>query len=130
MWLNLSLGQAYKVKWDAMAHAKDLGVQEGAKMFIRRTTYRMAPEFDTEDGQADFEREMRAAIRPDDIDGLINTSHVPNEDGTWSVVAIWRSEEQARIATPGIRSVWNDLSSRLAGPPQIEASGVLLEESY
>ena len=99
-------------------------------MFIRRTTYRMAPEFDTEDGQADFEREMRAAIRPDGIDGLINTSHVPNEDGTWSVVAIWRSEEQARIATPGIRAVWKDLSSRLAGPPQIEASGVLLEESY
>ncbi len=108
----------------------DQGVMEGADMFIRRTTYRMAPEFDTEEGQADFEREMRATVRPDDIDGLINTSHVPNEDGTWSVVAIWRSEEQARIATPGIRAVWQDLSSRLAGPPQIEAGGVLLEESY
>ena len=118
------------VQWDAVTQTEDLRVLEGANMFIRRTTYRMAPEFDTEEGQADFERKMRATVRPDDIDGLINTSHVPNEDGTWSVVAIWRSEEQARIATPGIRAVWQDLSSRLAGPPQIEAGGVLLEESY
>ena len=114
------------VQRDTIAQTQDLRVLEGTNMFIRRTTYRMAPEFDTEDGQADFEREMRAAIRPDDID----TSHVPNEDGTWSVVAIWRSEEQARIATPGIRAVWKDLSSKLAGQPQIEASGVHLEESY
>lgn len=98
-------------------------------MFIRRTTYKMAPEFDTVEGQADFERTMRAANRPEDIEGLINVAHVPNEDGTWAVVAIWRSEELAEIATPGIRSVWKDLSSQLAGPPQIEAGGVTLDES-
>ncbi|MXY33031.1 MAG: hypothetical protein F4Y60_02875 [Boseongicola sp. SB0664_bin_43] len=99
-------------------------------MYIRQTTYRMAPEFDSEEGQADFERTMRAAIRPEEIEGLINTSHVPNEDGTWSVVAVWRTEELAKVATPRIRQVWEDLSSRLAGPPQIEASGVVLNESF
>lgn len=99
-------------------------------MFIRRTTYKMAPELDTADGQADFERTMRATIRPEDIEGLISTAHVPNEDGTWSVVAIWRSEELAKIATPGIRAVWKDLISRLARPPQIEIGGVTLDETY
>lgn len=98
-------------------------------MFIRRTTYKMAPNFDTEEGQADFERKMREINRPEDIEGLINTSHVPNEDGTWSVVAIWRSEELANIAAPGIRATWQNLSSELDGPPRVEASGITLNET-
>lgn len=98
-------------------------------MFIRRTTYRLAPELDTAEGQAAFERSMRAAVRPQGIQGLISTSHVPNDDGSWSVVAIWEAEEFAKSATPEIRAVWDRLSARLAGPPQIETGGVTLREA-
>lgn len=51
---------------------------------------------------------MRARVKPQDIDGLISTSHVPNDDGTWSVVAIWESKEHAQVAIPEIRKVWEN----------------------
>ena len=71
---------------------------------------------------------MRARVKPQDIDGLISTSHVPNDDGTWSVVAIWESKEHAQVAIPEIRKVWEKLTASLAGPPIIEVSGVTLRE--
>ena len=99
-------------------------------MFIRRTTYRMAPEFDTKEGQQEFEKAMREAVRPEDIDGLISTAHVPNADGSWFVVAVWQDKSFADAETPRIRAVWEQLSSRLQGPPTVEATGVDLTESY
>ena len=53
---------------------------------------------------------------------------VPNDDGTWSVVAIWESKEHAQVAIPEIRKVWEKLTASLAGPPIIEVSGVTLRE--
>lgn len=97
-------------------------------MFVRRTTYRMTRDRDDDAGQAEFEKTMRALVRPQAIDGLISTSHVPNDDGTWSVVAIWESKEHAQVATPAIRKVWEELSANLAGPPIIEVAGVTLRE--
>ena len=61
---------------------------------MRRTTYRLKPDVD----QAAFEAEHRILVRPDEIDGLISTAHVPSEDGSWTVVAVWQSKTQAIAA--------------------------------
>ena len=98
-------------------------------MFIRRTTYRMAAEHDSEAGQAAFEAAMRKAVKPEDIDGLINTTHMPNGDGTYFVVAVWTDKSHADRETPRIRAVWADLAPMLAGPPVVEASGIELREA-
>ena len=44
-----------------------------------------------------------ARVRPQTIDGLISTSRIPNDDGAWSVVAIWESKGHTQVATPAIR---------------------------
>lgn len=93
-------------------------------MFIRRTTYRLKPDVD----QEAFEREMRANIRPRDIEGLISTAHVPNEDGSWTVVAVWETKVEAMAATSGIRAEWDRQAGRLAEPPVIETAGVSVWE--
>lgn len=98
-------------------------------MFIRRTTYRLAPEYASEDGQAEFEREMRATLRPHEIEGLISTSHVPNEDGTWTVVAVWATKVNAMAARDTIREEWERLSYKLAEAPKIETAGVGIWDS-
>ncbi len=99
-------------------------------MFVRRTTYKMAPDFDSEEGQRAFENALRDALRPQDIDGLINTTHVPNNDGTWSVVAIWADRQFADTETLRIRAAWEALSNMLVGPPRIEVSGIEFNETW
>lgn len=89
-------------------------------MFIRRTTYRLKPDVE----QAAFERDLRASIRPHDIEGLISTAHVPNDDGSWTVVAVWETKVEAMAATPRIRAEWDRQAPRLAAPPVIETAGV------
>lgn len=89
-------------------------------MFIRRTTYRLKPGID----QNSFERDMRANIRPHDIEGLLSTAHVPNDDGSWTVVAIWETKVEAMAATPQIRAEWDKIESQLAEPPIVETAGV------
>ncbi|KCV82024.1 hypothetical protein ATO10_09263 [Actibacterium atlanticum] len=98
-------------------------------MFIRRTTYRLAPDFDTPDGQAQFEGEMRANIRPENIEGLISTSHVPNEDGSWTVVAVWETKVNAMAAVGRIREEWDRQASRLVEGPLIETAGIGIWEA-
>lgn len=95
-------------------------------MFIRRTTYRLAPEHDTVEGQQAFEAEMQELIRPEAISGLISANHVRNDDGTWSVVAVWQSESHAMSNTEDIRKVWKGFTSRLSASPEIETGGVTL----
>lgn len=98
-------------------------------MFIRRTTYKMAAGLDSEEGQQEFERLLRSRVRPHEIEGLINTTHMPNDDGTWYVVAIWQDRQSAERETPRIRAAWQALSDMLDGPPVIESSGVTLHEA-
>lgn len=97
-------------------------------MFLRRTRYRMADGADPQAAQAAFEAEMRARIRPQDIDGLISTAHVPDDEGGWMVVAVWSDKSSAMDATPRIRAVWADMQDQLSAPPEIEAAGVTLNE--
>ncbi|MGI9357629.1 MAG: hypothetical protein ACR2PF_21040, partial [Rhizobiaceae bacterium] len=87
--------------------------QKGPQLFIRGTTFRMAPEFDTEEGQQAFEKALRETVRPQNIAGLISTAHVPNDDGSWFVVAIWQDKSSADAETPRIRAAWEHLSSKL-----------------
>lgn len=94
-------------------------------MFIRRTTYRLKPDVD----QATFEREIRAKVRPQDIEGLVSTAHVPNDDGSWTVVAVWESKIEAMAATPRIRAEWATIMDQLTEPPIIEVAGVSVWES-
>ncbi|MCB1382659.1 MAG: hypothetical protein KDJ73_06965 [Notoacmeibacter sp.] len=94
-------------------------------MFIRRTTYRLKPEID----QAEFEREMRAKIRPEEIEGLISTAHVPNEDGSWTVVAVWNSKVEAMAAIDRIRIQWDRQAGSLAEPSKTEIAGVGIWET-
>lgn len=98
-------------------------------MFIRRTTYRLAPDFDTPDGQAAFEADMRAHVRPEDIEGLISTSHVPNDDGSWTVVAVWETKINAMAAVGRIKQEWQRQSSKLAGDPVVETAGIGIWEA-
>ncbi|WP_323771613.1 hypothetical protein [Antarctobacter sp.] len=93
-------------------------------MFIRRTTYRLAPEFNTEAGQAGFEAEMRANIRPHQIEGLVSTAHVPNEDGSWTVVAVWETKVNAMAALDHIRAEWDRQAFKLAAPPIRETASI------
>jgi len=97
-------------------------------MFIRRSTYRLKPEFDTEDGQAEFEREMRANVRPGEIEGLLSTAHVPNDDGSWTVVAVWETKIDAMSAIARIDDEWERQSYKLAAPPQVETAGISIWE--
>ena len=94
-------------------------------MFIRRTTYRLKPD----QAQGEFEREMRAHIRPDEINGLVSTAHVPNEDGSWTVVAVWHSKSEAMAATPRIRAYWDTLADQFSEPPVVSAGGVSVWET-
>lgn len=89
-------------------------------MFIRRTTYRLKPDVD----QGVFEREMRTNIRPHDIEGLVSTAHVPNDNGSWTVVAVWETKVEAMAATARIRAEWDKIRDQLAEPPVIETAGV------
>lgn len=89
-------------------------------MFIRRTTYRLKPDVDQETFEADF----RAIIRPSDIKGLVSTAHVPNEDGSWTVVAVWETKVEAMAATPRIRAEWTMQADKMIQPPVVETAGV------
>ncbi len=89
-------------------------------MFIRRTTYRLTPGTD----QPTFEREMRESIRPHEIEGLISTAHVPNDDGSWTVVALWETKVEAMAAAPRIRAEWDRRAAQLTAPPVVETAGV------
>ena len=91
-------------------------------MFIRRTTYRLKPEFDSREGQAEFEREMRANLLP--LPGLVNSSHVPNDDGTWTVVALWETKVEAMAARDTIRAEWERQAYKVAEGPDVETAGV------
>ncbi len=99
-------------------------------MFIRRTTYKMGPGFDTAEGQREFENALRKTLRPEDIEGLINTTHIPNDDGTWAVVAVWRGKHFADAQTGRIRAAWNQFSSQLEGPPRIETSSTEFHDTW
>ncbi|WP_172328406.1 hypothetical protein [Mangrovicoccus sp. HB161399] len=94
-------------------------------MFIRRTTYRLGDGHD----QAAFEREMRAQIRPETIEGLVSTAHVPNEDGSWTVVAVWETKVNAMAAAEKIRTEWDRQAFKLSGPPVVETAGIGLWEA-
>lgn len=94
-------------------------------MFIRRTTYRLNPDVD----QDVFERAMRANIRPHDFEGLVSTSHVPNDDGSWTVVAVWHTKVEAMAATSKIRAEWDKIADQLAEPPIVETAGISIWES-
>lgn len=96
-------------------------------MFIRRTTYRLKPEFDSQAGQAKFEREMRSNLLP--LEGLISTSHVPNDDGSWTVVAVWETKVNAMAAVNRIRAEWDRQAFRLAVDPIVETAGIGVWES-
>lgn len=93
-------------------------------MFIRRTTYRLKPDYATARGQAEFEREMQGNIRPQTIDGLISASHVPNEDGSWTVVAVWTTRVEAMAARARIEAEWDRQAFKLAEGPIVETAGV------
>ena len=97
-------------------------------MYIRRTTYRLRSEFDTAEGQSEFEAEMRSHILP--LEGLISTTHIKNEDGTYAVVAVWHSSAEANAALPKIRAEWERQSFKLAVKPKVEATGVYLPEAF
>ena len=94
-------------------------------MFIRRTTYRLKPNVK----QDAFETEMRANIRPHDIEGLVSTAHVPNDDGTWTVVAVWNTKVEAMSASPRIRAEWDRQAPQLTEPPVVEAAGLGIWEA-
>lgn len=91
-------------------------------MFIRRTTYRLTPEFNTIEGQAQFESEMRKNLLP--LEGLINSSHVPNDDGSWTVVAVWETKIDAMAAIDSIRAEWSRQSFKVADGPNVETAGI------
>lgn len=93
-------------------------------MFIRRTTYRLKPEHGGPEGQARFEREMRESITPHVIEGLVSTAHVPNEDGSWTVVAVWETKVEAMAARDRIRAEWDRQAFRLAESPVVETAGI------
>lgn len=94
-------------------------------MFLRRTTYRLKDGVD----QPTFERDMRANIRPHDIEGLVSTAHVPNDDGSWTVVAVWETKVEAMAATAKIRAEWDKIANQLAEPPTMETAGINIWES-
>jgi len=95
-------------------------------MFIRRTTYRLAPGYDSVEGQAEFEREMRSRIHP--MTGLVSSTHVMNANGTWTIIAVWLSETQAQAGLARIRAAFDSQSDKLAGPPKVEHYDVVVKE--
>lgn len=93
-------------------------------MYLRKVTYRLAPAHDTPEGQAAFERDLEARIRP--LEGLVSSAHIPNDDGSWMIVAVWHDEDAATLSANVARigAAWDSVADRLAGPRTIEAGGV------
>lgn len=98
-------------------------------MFIRRTTYRLKPDYASAAGQAEFEREMRENIRPHTIEGLMSVAHVPNDDGSWTVVAVWTTKVEAMAARERIAAEWDRQAFKLEEGPIIEVAGIGIWES-
>lgn len=97
-------------------------------MFIRRLTYKLAPDHDTPEGQARFQRDLRARIYP--LADLIDSTHLPNEDGTWTVVAVWGSRKAADAAEDKIAAGWEEMSNRLVGDLIIETGGIGFNQPF
>ncbi|MCB1349247.1 MAG: hypothetical protein KDK11_11625 [Maritimibacter sp.] len=93
-------------------------------MYLRKVTYRLAPAHDTPAGQAAFEHDLEARIQP--LEGLVSAAHIPNDDGSWMIVAVWHDEDAATLAANvgRIAAAWDALADRLAEPRIIEAGGV------
>lgn len=93
-------------------------------MYLRKVTYRLKPEYNTPEGQAAFEREIEAIIQP--LDGLVSASHMPNEDGSWTIVAVWHDEDAATLSgnRAKIEGAWAQVADKLAEPRVVEQGGV------
>lgn len=95
-------------------------------MFIRRTTYTLAPAHNSTVGQAEFEASLKRSMGS--IDGLISSAHVPLDDKTWMVAAVYHSERHAEAAARHVRSVWAEHRQYLAAPEVVEHFGMQISD--
>ena len=96
-------------------------------MFIRRITYKLAPEYDTAEGQKRFEAALKA--HTSQVVGLISSAHVPQGDGRWLVAAVYHTEADARAGWPTVQQAWTENRHFLAEPEVVEHFGLEPQET-
>lgn len=90
-------------------------------VYIRRTTYRLDPSV-----QHDiFEILLKARMKAYDFAGLVSKVHLRNDDGSFTVEALWECEEDAMRVLPTMNEAWDYFSDSLVAPLQVETSQLL-----
>lgn len=90
-------------------------------MYIRRTTYRLDPSV-----QHDiFEILLKSRMRAYEFAGLVSKVHLRNDDGSFTIEALWENEEDAMRVLPSLKEAWDFFSDSLAAPLQIDTSHYL-----
>lgn len=97
-------------------------------MFIRRTTVKLKPEYNTPAGQEAFEKDFRSGLG--EVPGLITASFTPQADGSILVIAIYYTEQDAKEAAPQVREQWERVGEMLDGAPQVEHYGTDLRDEF
>ncbi len=96
-------------------------------MFIRKITYQLKPECDTEKGHRDMRNALARAF--EDTEGMRSVSPImPKVEGKYEVITVYYDEASARAATPKVQEEWSRFSHMLVEVPQIALYGTTLKE--
>ena len=96
-------------------------------MFIRKITYQLKPEYDTEKDHQDMRDALGRAF--EGTEGMRSVSPImPKVEGKYEVITVYDDEASARAATQKVQEEWNKFSHMLVDVPQIAHYGATLKE--
>lgn len=96
-------------------------------MFIRRLSYRLKPEHNTEAEHARMKTEPIEAFK--EVEGHLGGSWLPTEvKGEYEMISIYMDEASCLAATPKVRAEWARHADMLLDQPILERYGTALRD--
>ena len=96
-------------------------------MFIRRLSYRLKPEHDTEAEHAKMKKELIDSFK--DVEGHLGGSWLPTDvKGEYEVISIYMDEESCLAAIPKVKEEWAKHDHMLVDEPTLEHYGTALRD--
>ena len=96
-------------------------------MFIRRLSYRLKPEHDTEAEHAKMKTELIEAFK--NVEGHLGGSWLPTDvKGEYEVISIYMDEESCLAAIPKVQEEWARYADMLLEQPTLEHYGTSLRD--